>query len=261
MKILAVVNHKGGVGKTTSAVNIASYFALSGKKVLLIDLDPQAHASDHLGIRAFEQGSTFEFLLEEDVCPIFQFSRIPTLSIIPSSLELAKAEVMLYSKAVGREHRLKKMIEKKITDDYSYIFIDCPPNLGILTLNALSTAHMLLIPIQAEYLALEGIAGLWEVLEELREFDRVPRILGVFLTMFSKRNIICREIAEAVKNYFKDMLFETKIRRNVSLAEAPSHHLPIFLYAPKSYGAVDYRNLSEEIARRIEKLEKEGSEK
>lgn len=242
-KILTFSNHKGGVGKTTSTVNVGAGLSYLEKKVLLIDMDPQANLSQSLGIENPET-SIYEALKgDTELIPV----NIKTdLDIIPSSLDLSGAEIEL-STEPGREYLLKELLEP-LMDKYDYIIIDCPPSLGLLTVNALVTSHEVYIPLQAEYLAIKGLTKITEVIEKIRKRLNKDLIIGgVFITQYDNRKVLNRNVATTIQDFFGDKVFQTKIRDNVSLAEAPAKKVDIFRYDPKCYGAKDYLSLCLEI--------------
>lgn len=252
-QVIAVSNQKGGVGKTTSAVSIAAELALAGKRVLLVDFDPQGNASSGLGVSPQEEGS--------DLYDVF-FGRIPLGSILrptmveglfvaPSSADLIGVEVEL-GKTPGRELILRSQIQL-LKPRFEYILIDCPPSSGLLTLNALGAAGYILVPMQAEYYALEGLSALMNTIEFVRQtFNPNLSILGVFLTMFDGRTNLSSQVESEVRGFFAELVFETRVPRNIRLSEAPSHGLPIALYDPPSSGAAAYRALTREILERVE---------
>ncbi len=247
-KTLSVCNQKGGTGKTTSSVNISSCFALLGKKVLLIDLDPQANATSGLGINRHNiQKSTYHALLEElTIEEVILKTNVPNLDLVPSNLDLTGAEIELVG-ALGREHRLKRALAP-VKDRYDYIIMDAPPSLGLLTINALCAADAILIPVQCEYYALEGLTQLLNTVELVKNnLNPNLQIQGVFLTMADLRTNLSREVIQEVKNHFKEKVYETVIPRNIRLSEAPSYGKPITLYDRHSIGAQKYEELSREI--------------
>ena len=250
-KIIAISNHKGGVGKTTSVLNIGAGLNKQGKKVLLIDLDAQANLSQSLGIEGAEKNIYGAirglYPLKESIISI---SELKGLDVIPSTLDLSGAEIELSSET-GREYILKDLIEP-LRDHYDYIIIDCPPSLSLLTINALTVADEVLIPLQAQYLALQGLTKLMEIIEKIQKrLNKELTLGGVFITQYDKRKILNRDIVEAISSHFKGKVFEAKIRDNVALAEAPSSKQDIFRYDPKCNGAEDYLELSQEIIKKL----------
>jgi chromosome partitioning protein len=250
-KVLAVVNQKGGVGKTTTAINTASYLSEFGNKVLLIDLDAQANATSGVGLRPENiEYSIYDLLLNQaDIKDVLYPTAFDNLHVIPSNRDLAGAEVEMVG-LDSRETILKDRIQL-LRGYYDYIVIDCPPSLGLLTLNALVAADRTLIPVQCEYFALEGIASLINTLTLVKEtYNPDLEISGIVLTMYDKRTALNRQVAENVRTYFKELIYETIIPRNIRLSEAPSHGLPIALYKADSRGAIAYLNLAREVNRR-----------
>ncbi|MBO4459941.1 MAG: ParA family protein [Clostridiales bacterium] len=251
MKVISLVNQKGGVGKTTTAVSLASYIGKKKKRVLLVDLDPQANATSGLGIEKSElENTTYDLLINE--CPvrdvIFE-SSAQNVDIIPTNINLAGAEVELVN-AISRENILRSAIEE-IKDDYDYIIIDCPPSLGLLTINALTASDGIIIPIQGEYYALEGLSQLVETINIVKKkLNPDIEIVGVVLTMFDMRTQLSKQVREEVEEYFKKKVFKTIIPRNVRLAEAPSHGLAISDYDKSSKGAKAYEALAAEVIKR-----------
>ena len=247
-RIIAVCNQKGGVGKSTTAVNVGSYLAVSGYKTLLIDLDAQGNASTACGIKRNEiSKDIYQVLVNgaaagEAILP----TAIPQLSIIPSTLDLAGAEPYL-ANVEGREFVLKKACEP-LRGDHEFIIIDCPPSLGMLTVNALTAADSTMIPVQCEYLALEGLNSLMRAVSLVKQtLNPELRVGGIVLTMTDFRANLTREVADEVKRFFKELVFTTSIPRNVRLAESPSFGKPICLYDPDSTGALAYRLLAQEV--------------
>jgi chromosome partitioning protein len=247
-KILCFSNHKGGVGKTCSACNVGAGLSRKGKSVLLVDLDPQANLSLSLAVKDPER-TIYQVLHGEKKIGECIYNITENLDIIPSTLDLAGAELELSSEA-GREVILKEYLEN-VSEKYDYIIIDCAPSLGLLTTNALTAANEVLIPIQAHYLSLQGISKLTDVIEKIQKRLNKPlKVGGVFITQFDSRKVLNRDIADAIEKYFTQDVFKTKIRDNIALAEAPSHGQDIFRYNPKSYGALDYEALCDEILKR-----------
>ncbi|MGE0281622.1 MAG: ParA family protein [Rhizobiaceae bacterium] len=254
-RILAIANQKGGVGKTTTAVNLGTALAAVGEKVLLIDLDPQGNASTGLGIdRKARSIGTYNVVIEgvEAKTAILP-TTIPNLSVIPSSVDLSGAELELVD-LPNREHRLGEAI-RQITDAYTYILIDCPPALGLLTLNAFSAADAVLVPLQCEFYALEGLSHLVRTIERVkRAFNPRLEIQGLVLTMFDKRNSLCDLVASDVRQHFGDKVYQTVIPRNVRVSEAPSYGKPVLLYDFKCAGSQAYIHLASEVIRREQAL-------
>jgi chromosome partitioning protein len=245
MRIISLLNQKGGVGKTTSTVNIGQGLSLLGKKVLLLDLDPQAHLTYSLGIKAHELEKTVFELLKGEATLDQVIQTVGAMHVIPSTLDLSGAE-MEFSSVAGREMLLKEALKK--AHDYDYILIDCPPNLSILTLNTLTTAREVFICVQTEYLALQGIARLMETIQVVKKrLNKSLNVTGVICTRYDKRKRLNIEVAENIKSYFGEKVFHTMIRDNIALAEAPIEGKTIFDYEPKSHGAEDYMELCKEI--------------
>lgn len=249
-KVISVSNHKGGVGKTTSVVNIGAGLATLKKRVLLIDLDPQANMSQSLGLVSEEEQNIYRAIKGET--PLQPMKIMDHLDVVPSVLDLSGAEVELSGEA-GREFILRELIEP-IRNNYDYIFIDCPPSLGLLTINALTAADEVYIPLEPEYLAFQGLAKLTEVVEKIKKrLNKELFVGGVFVTMYDGRKVLNKNVASTIEEHFKDIVFETKIRNVVALAEAPSQGLDIFRYEQKSRGAEDYLALCKEIIKRTKK--------
>ncbi|WP_167628666.1 ParA family protein [Listeria valentina] len=247
-KIIALANQKGGVGKTTSSVNLSSSLAFLGKKVLLVDIDPQGNASSGVGINKGEIENCIYNVLVDDVPlrDVRERTELDNLDVIPATIQLAGAEVELVP-AISRELRLKRAIDT-IKDEYDYIIIDCPPSLGLLTLNALTASDSVLIPVQCEYYALEGLSQLLNTIRIVqKQLNSELQIEGVLLTMLDARTNLGIQVIEEVKKYFQNKVFDTIIPRNVRLSEAPSHGKPILLYDPKSKGAEVYLELAKEV--------------
>ena len=254
-RTLAIANQKGGVGKTTTAVNLGTALAAVGEKVLLIDLDPQGNASTGLGIDRRDRGvGTYHVVIEGvDARSAIMPTTIPNLSVISSSVDLSGAELELVE-LPNREHRLREAI-RQISDSYSYILIDCPPALGLLTLNAFSAADAVLVPLQCEFYALEGLSHLVRTIERVkRAFNPRLEIQGLVLTMFDKRNSLCDLVASDVRQHFGDKVYQTVIPRNVRVSEAPSYGKPVLLYDFKCAGSQAYIHLASEVIRREQAL-------
>lgn len=247
-KIIAISNHKGGVGKTTSTLNIGAALAKLKKSVLLVDLDPQSHLSDSVGIEEPEL-SVYDLLKGKKVVPT---NLSTNLDIIPSSIDLSGADVELTNE-IGRELLLKKQFAK-LEKHYDFILIDCPPSLNLLTINAFVAATEIYIPLQAEYLAFKGLSRLVDIIEKVKDsLNPNLAISGVFVTRYDSRKVLNKQIVDISKDHFEDKFFKTNIRENIALAEAPSNHQNIFEYAPKSNGATDYLMLGKEILKRYKK--------
>ena len=247
-KIISIANQKGGVGKTTTAVNLASCIAVAEYPTLLIDIDPQANATSGMGVYSddYEQ-SIYDVLIDEtSIADSIIKSKVPNLDILPSHIQLVGAEVEMVN-MVGREQLLKKVIGA-VKDTYKFIFIDCPPSLSLLTLNALTASDSVLIPIQCEYYALEGLSRLLKTITLVQQsLNAHLAIEGVLLTMYDNRLNLCSQVEDEVREFFKEKVYKTVINRNVRLGEAPSFGKPIILYDAVSTGALNYMNLAEEV--------------
>jgi chromosome partitioning protein len=249
--IISLLNHKGGVGKTTSVINIGAGLVELGKKVLLIDLDPQANLTLSLGIPRHPV-TIYESLRGES--GMVPYTIKERLDVVISHLDLSGAEMELINEA-GREYLLKELMEP-LRDDYEYILIDCPPSLGLLTLNALSGSDFVFIPLQTEFLALQGLAKIKQVISKVKlRLNQNLKVGGVIATMYDNRKVLNRDVIGTIQKYFGDLVFSTIIRDNVALAEAPAQRKDIFAYSPNSAGAKDYLDLCKEIVARMEKPE------
>lgn len=248
-KVYVFVNQKGGVGKTTSVVNIGAYLAEAGKKVLLIDFDSQGNMSSGVGITR-EKPTVYELIAElASAQQVIRQTPVDNLYAVSASIDLSGAAVELVDKD-GREYFLKNALSP-IRGNYDYILIDCPPSLGILTLNGLAAADAVLIPLQCEYFALEGVSLLLQTVRRVQQsINPELGIGGIFFTMYDSRTRLANDVVSQVKSYFKDIVFNTIIPRNVRLSEAPSHGLPINKYDPLCVGARSYKSLAEEVMRR-----------
>lgn len=260
-KIIAVANQKGGVGKTTTCVNLSSYLALMGKSVLIVDIDPQGNASSGLGVEKRKLKYSVYSVLVGDIEPkdATLKTSVPNLDIIPSNIDLAGAEVELVS-LEGREKVLKTVLAP-CRNNYDYILIDCPPSLGLLTVNALTASDSILIPIQGEFFALEGLSQLMNTIKLAKKhLNPQLEVEGVVLTMYDSRSNLVNSVTEEILKYFGKKVFSTRIPRNVRLGEAPSYGLPIMQFDPKSTGSLAYKSLAEEVlTRNNEKFTKLGN--
>lgn len=247
-KVVAIANQKGGVGKTTTNVNLSAALALMGKKVLTIDIDPQGNTTSGLGINKSQASlSMYDVLIDGvDMKDAIRKSNVENLDIVISNIKLAGAEIEMVP-MMSRETIFKRALEP-VKEDYDYILIDCPPSLGLITINALTAADKILVPIQCEYYALEGLSQLVNTVKLVQKhLNPQLAIKGVVLTMFDARTNLSIQVVDEVKKYFRDKVYTTIIPRNVRLGEAPSHGLPIMLYDPKCLGAIAYNELAEEM--------------
>ena len=246
-KIISVANQKGGVGKTTTTVNLSTILAKKGKKVLLIDTDPQGNATSGLGVSKDVELSVYDILIgDTEFDETLQETAIKNLKVCPSNISLAGAEVQLVS-MMSREQRLKTKLDK-IKDQYDYILIDCPPSLGLVTLNAFTASDSVLIQVQCEYFALEGLGQLLNTVNLVKKhLNKNLEIEGALLTMYDARTNLSNQVVKEVKKYFEDKVYKTVIPRNVRLSEAPSYGMPITVYDPRSKGAKAYEKFAKEL--------------
>lgn len=251
-KIISISNQKGGVGKTTTSINLSSYLAGMGYRVLIVDMDPQGNSGSGLGISINElHSTTYELLLGETTASdVMLPTEVENLYIIPANINLSGSEVDLYNEE-HKEFMLKNAISP-IRDRFDYIIIDCPPSLGVLTINALCASDMVLITLQTEYFALEGLSQLMKIISLVQQ-ELNPSLLfdGVVLTMFDKRTNLANQVADDVRSFFKDKVYQTTIPRNIKLGEAPSFGKPINYYDPDGIGAVSYKKLAFELAEKV----------
>jgi chromosome partitioning protein len=244
---IAIANQKGGVGKTTTSINLSACIAEIGKRVLLIDVDPQSNSTSGLGVdRSLIKKSSYDILVNNDPAKnAIMPTMMETLHIIPANIDLVGAEIEMVG-MMAREHMLKKSLSA-IQDNYDYIFLDCPPSLGLITLNALTCANKVLVPIQCEYYALEGLSQLMNTIKLVRQnLNPSLEVQGVVLTMFDGRTNLAIQVVEEVKKFFQNKVYNTVIPRNVRLGEAPSYGLPIIRYDEKCLGSVTYMDLARE---------------
>lgn len=255
-KIVAIANQKGGVGKTTTAVNLSTILAKKGRKVLLIDTDPQGNATSGLGIDKKTELSIYDVLVNDiEIKDTLKDSAIKNLKVCPSNINLAGAEVELVS-IISREHRLKQKLDE-IKDEFDYILIDCPPSLGLITLNAFTASDSVLIPVQCEYYALEGLGQLINTINLVKKhLNKELEIEGAILTMYDGRTNLSNQVVKEVKKYFNDKVYKTLIPRNVKLSEAPSYGMPITVYDSRSKGAKCYEKLGKEFIKNSENVKK-----
>ncbi len=247
-RVIAVANQKGGVGKTTTVINLAAYLADSGKRVLTVDIDPQGNTTTGLGIdKSLVDVSIYDVLLgDRPLVEALTATEVVGLHLLPATLDLAGAEVEL-SQTADREHLLDRQLSR-IRDRYDYVFVDCPPSLGLLTINALTAADAVMIPMQCEFFALEGLSQLLSTIELVRErLNPRLRLEGVLLTMYDARTNLAAQVADEVRKHFHQQVYQAVIPRTVRLSEAPSHGQPILRYDPKSRGAEGYQRLAQEV--------------
>ncbi len=252
-KTIAIANQKGGVGKTTTTINLAACLALASKRTLLVDIDPQGNSTTGLGIDRGQVTASLYHVLDGTrfVGEVLCQTEIPELLLIPATKDLVGAEVELVN-VERREYRLKDALASVVTH-YDYVLLDCPPSLGLLTLNALTAADSLLIPIQSEYYALEGLSAILETVNLVQKaLNPALHLEGIVITMFDSRNRLSHQVLEEIRSHFPDKLFSTIVRRNVRLSESPSYGKPICIYDPTSTGALDYQDLAKELINRGE---------
>jgi len=260
-KVVSIANQKGGVGKTTTSINLSTILAKKGKKILLMDADPQGNATSGLGINKEIEKSIYDVIINEvDIKDTLKETSIKKLNVCPSNINLAGAEVELVS-LMSREHRLKEKIDE-IKDEFDYIIIDCPPSLGLITLNAFTASDSVLIPIQCEYYALEGLGQLINTINLVRKhLNNKIEIEGAVLTMYDSRTNLSNQVVKEVKTYFENRVYKIVIPRNIKLSEAPSYGMPISVYDAKSKGAKCYEKLAKEFIDKNEKSEEKGKAK
>lgn len=252
-RIIAIANQKGGVGKTTTSINFSTLLAKRGKKVLLVDADPQGNATSGVGVDKNVELSVYDLIINDEIDPkeTIQKTEIKNLSICPSNINLAGAEVELVS-MMSREYRLKEKLDI-LKDSYDYIIIDCPPSLGLITLNSFTAANSVLIPVQCEYYALEGLGQLLNTVQLVQKhLNKDLEIEGALLTMYDARTNLSNQVVKEVNRYFENKVYKTVIPRNVKLSEAPSYGMPISIYDPRSKGAKSYEKFVKEFLKNNE---------
>ncbi|GIN92967.1 sporulation initiation inhibitor protein Soj [Siminovitchia terrae] len=248
-KIISIANQKGGVGKTTTSINLGACLAYIGKKVLIVDIDPQGNATSGAGIDKGDVNEcVYDVLVDDtDIKKVIQETTVENLSVVPSTIQLAGAEIELVP-TISREVRLKRALDE-VRDQFDFILIDCPPSLGLLTINALTASDSVLIPVQCEYYALEGLSQLLNTVRIVQKhLNQDLMIEGVLLTMLDARTNLGLQVIQEVKKYFQNKVYQTVIPRNIRLSEAPSHGQPIIIYDPRSRGAEVYLELAKEVA-------------
>ena len=251
-KIVSFSNQKGGVGKTTSCVNIAAQIANKGKKVLLIDMDPQGNATSGLGLSKSKIKKTiYDVIIGKcNIKDAVIKTKFKNLSIVPATIDLAGAELELYE--LEENNTFSKIALESIDSDYDYIFIDCPPSLGMLTVNAMTAANGVVIPMQCEFFALEGLSQLMFTISRIKShYNKDLNVTGILITMYNNRLILSAQVLNELRKHYADKLFETTVSRNVKLSEAPSFGLPVYYHEKRSKGAVEYLNIAKELAERI----------
>ena len=250
-QIVAIINQKGGVGKSTTAINLGAALGELKKKVLIVDFDPQGNTTSGFGIEKDElENDIYDVLMRDaDIDNAIYRTSVPNVYVLPATIQLAGAEIELVS-AIARESMLKSKLDP-IVEEFDYVFIDCPPSLGLLTINALVASKKLLIPIQCEYYALEGVTKLLESMRMVKSrLNGDLDVYGVVMTMYDSRTTLSKQVVDEVQNYFGNLMFKTLIPRNIKLSEAPSHGMPVTQYAPTSKGSVAYTKLAKEVIRR-----------